>query len=178
MNSDYVLNFTIPQGPTGPSGDTILKAYGYKMNPETDSTQPSFSSTFMPNKFPTAIQLPGSADKLNVNYSTNSINLLYDGLYEVKYSLLLKVPSADENSIVNVTMAIANESFYPEPISFLTIPLQDGSYHLFTYSVFLSVGNGKESNLGDKYLVIFSEQEVDFTYSTAQLSVNRIGDNS
>lgn len=177
MNSDYVLNFTIPQGPTGPTGPSnpAIKAYGYIMNLNADYSQRTINWTFSQNSLPTAVQLPRSASKLNVDNPLYAIEILNEGVYEIKYSILLKAAATSTNP-VNVTMAIANESYTPEPISFLTIPLQDDAFHLFSYSIIINVGNGGESQIGTKNLVIFADQTVDFTYTSAYLSVNKIGD--
>ena len=164
-----------PTGPTGPS-DITTKAYGYKMNLGTFATQPVVNGTFLANKAPTQVQLPGGITKLNVEYLTNSIKLLHDGLYEIKYSILLQVPSASLNNEVNVTLSIRVENYAPSDYSFLTIPIQDNAYHLFTYSVFSQMNSNAEGEMYALDLVIFADKAVEYNYTAAYLSVNRISD--
>lgn len=81
--SNYALNFTIPQGPTGPTGPTGttpgLNAYGGKYNNTSSTINLGIGTQ-------SQVPLPISMPNLNTNYTTtNSINVLQAGTYEINY---------------------------------------------------------------------------------------------
>ena len=80
MNSDYLLNFVIPQGPTGPTGPANgLNAYGGKYNTTTQTLNLTVGSA---TQIPLAIDMPN----LNTTYTpTNSITVTQAGTYEINY---------------------------------------------------------------------------------------------
>lgn len=82
-NSSYLLNFTIPQGPTGPIGPTGpaagLAAYGGKYNTTTSTLNLGIGTQ-------TQLPLPSNMPNLNTTYTpTNSITVAQAGTYEINY---------------------------------------------------------------------------------------------
>lgn len=82
-NTDYLLNFVIPQGPTGPTGPTGanngLNAYGGKYSNTTQSINLGVGTQ-------TQIALPNTMPNSNVTYTpTNSITVAQAGTYEINY---------------------------------------------------------------------------------------------
>lgn len=98
MNSDYQLNFTIPQGPTGPTGpigpSNFDRAFGYLYNKER------IDSIFLPNNQAVQVAFPIRSLKSNIFYpNINTIGFLSAGAYLVSYSILLQVPTANETNL-------------------------------------------------------------------------------
>ena len=86
MNADYILDFTIPQGPTGPTGLTGptgpaagLNAYAGKYSDTPQTINLTIGT-------PTQISLPNSMPNLNATYTpANSITVTQAGNYEINY---------------------------------------------------------------------------------------------
>lgn len=89
MNSDYLLNFVIPQGPTGPTGPqgltgatgpaNGLNAYGGKYNNTSQTLNLVIGSA-------TQIPLANNMPNLNTTYTpANSITVAQAGTYEINY---------------------------------------------------------------------------------------------
>ena len=58
----YSLNFTIPQGPTGPAGITTMEAYGGKYNDSAQQLDVDTKATLQ-------VPLPQNMPNKNVSYS-------------------------------------------------------------------------------------------------------------
>ncbi len=92
MNSNYSLNFVIPQGPTGPQGIQGatgpaggLSAYGGRYNNSTSTLNLGILTQ-------TQVPLPTTMSNLNTTYTTaNSINITQAGVYEINYFLNVSV---------------------------------------------------------------------------------------
>ncbi len=89
MNSDYLLNFVIPQGPTGPQGLTGptgatgpangLNAYGGKYSNTPQTINLAIGTA-------TQIPLANSMPNFNTTYTpANSITVTEAGTYEINY---------------------------------------------------------------------------------------------
>lgn len=88
-DTSFLLNFVIPQGPTGPTGITGptgatgptagLNAYGGKYNTTSQTINLGLGTQ-------SVIPLPTSMPNLNVTYApTNSITVTQAGNYEINY---------------------------------------------------------------------------------------------
>lgn len=80
MNSgSYLLNFVIPQGPTGPTGTAFVPAYGGKYSNTGASLSLGLGTQ---TQVPLAISMPS----LNTSYTTtNSITVNQTGTYEINF---------------------------------------------------------------------------------------------
>ena len=89
INTNYLLNFTIPQGPTGPTGPASgLSAYGGKYNTTSQTLNLGIG---------TQTQLPLSVNRPNLNTSytqTNSITINQTGTYEINYYMSISATLA------------------------------------------------------------------------------------
>lgn len=77
---NYVLDFTIPQGPTGPTGPSNgLAAYGGKYSDTSQTLNLGIGTQ-------TQIPLPSTMPNLNTTYTpANSITVTEAGTYEINY---------------------------------------------------------------------------------------------
>ena len=80
INTNYLLNFVIPQGPTGPTGPSSgLPAFGGKYNTASQTLNLGIGTQ-------TQLPLPTSMPNLNTDYTqTNSITVNQTGTYEINY---------------------------------------------------------------------------------------------
>lgn len=101
MNSSYLLNFTIPQGPTGPIGPTgptsSLAVYGGKYNTASSNLNLGIGTQ---TQIPLATSMPSN----NATYTpVNSITVGQGGTYEINYYLNVSATVA-----TTLTMAVRN----------------------------------------------------------------------
>lgn len=80
MNSkNFILDFTIPQGPTGPVGPSNgLNAYGGKYSDCLNALNVSIDN-------PVVVPLTGTMLASHINYTTNGITIEQAGTYEINY---------------------------------------------------------------------------------------------
>lgn len=103
INSDYLLNFVIPQGPTGPTGpqgtpgSNGLTSYGGKYS----TTNQVFTTDL---GTPTEVTLPTLMPSLDINTANpNTITIITPGDYEITYNVLAEV-----NNAGNLSLAVRN----------------------------------------------------------------------
>ncbi len=114
---NYQLNFTIPQGPTGPVAG--LSVYGGKYN-NTSSTLSLGLGT------QTQIPLPLSLPSQNTIYTTtNSITVQQGGIYEINYFANLSVAIG-----TTVTLAVrANGTNIPSTVTSKVLSVSTSSIY-------------------------------------------------
>ena len=104
MNSDYLLNFVIPQGPTGPTGpqgdpgvNSGLTSYGGKYS----TTNQVFTTVL---GTPTEVTLPTLTPSLDLNTANpNALTIITPGDYEITYNILAEV-----NNAGNLSLSVRN----------------------------------------------------------------------
>ncbi len=96
-DGNYTLNFTIPQGPTGPEA-VGLTAFG-GLESATDTLN-------LTQNTPSSIGLDTELPALNVTYDTASNNLTLNepGIYEINYKTTLNLTTGG-----NVTLAVTDD---------------------------------------------------------------------
>jgi len=89
INTNYLLNFTIPQGPTGPTGPASgLSAYGGKYNTTSQTLNLGIGTQ---TQLPLSVNMPN----LNTSYTqTNSITINQTGTYEINYYMSISAALA------------------------------------------------------------------------------------
>ena len=113
-NSDYLVNFVIPQGPTGPTGpigpSTGLAAYGGKYNNTSQVLNIGLGTQ-------TQVPLANNMPNLNTTYTpTNSITVSQAGTYEINYysnvsaALATTVTFAVRNNGTNIPSTIISRA--------------------------------------------------------------------
>ena len=118
--SGYTLNFTIPQGPTGPAGPSSgLSAYGGKYNNTASNISLGIGTQ---SQVPLPLTMPNS----NTTYTTtNSITITQAGTYEINFysnisvaigtTLTLAVRSNGNNipgTVLSKTLSVGTTSIY------------------------------------------------------------------
>lgn len=128
MNQGYLLNFVIPQGPTGPTGSASgLSAYGGRYN-NTASTISLGITT------PSQIPLSSTMPNVNITYpATNSITINQGGVYEINYYVNLSV-----NVATTLTLAVRNNGTNI-PTSIITRVLSVGANSIYSGSFLVSL---------------------------------------
>ncbi len=155
MNSNYLLNFVIPQGPTGPTGiqgitgptgatgatgptgpeSDGLKAYGGKYN----NTEQTISlSIATPSQVPLANTMPNS----NTTYTTaNTITTSQSGIYEINYFINMSAAVA-----TTVTVAVRNNGTNI-PSTVISRALSVGTNSLYSGSTIVNLASGANIDL-------------------------------
>lgn len=149
MNSNYLLNFVIPQGPTGPTGmqgitgptgatgpsSDGLKAYGGKYN----NTEQTISlSIATPSQVPLANTMPNS----NTTYTTaNTITISQGGIYEINYFINMSAAVA-----TTVTVAVRNNGTNI-PSTVISRALSVGTNSLYSGSTIVNLDSGANIDL-------------------------------
>lgn len=155
MNSNYLLNFTIPQGPTGPTGNQGisgptgatgptgptgptsdgLKAYGGKYN----NTEQTISlSLLTPSQIPLANTMPNS----NTTYTTaNTITATQGGIYEINYFINMSAAIA-----TTVTVAVRNNGTNITS-SIISRALAVGTNSIYSGSTIVNLSDGANIDL-------------------------------
>ena len=128
MNPNYLLNFTIPQGPTGPTGPTSgLAAYGGKYNSTSSTINLGIGTQ-------TQVPLPTSMPNLNTTYTAiNSINVTHAGTYEINYFTNLSVALG---TTVTLTVRVNGTNI---PAATLTHTLSVGTNSIYNGSVLVTL---------------------------------------
>jgi hypothetical protein len=164
-SSDYIIDFTIPQGPTGPTGPSsdYTRAFGYLAN------QAEINSIFLPNQQKSQIVFPITLAKLNTFYTNNMIGFLNNGAYAISYSILLQVPDATVNDPVAVTTYLRLNGV--STITPLTRVITDNSSHYFSNTVIL---NEEVNNTID--ILISADKAKDWSYTVSFLSAVKISE--
>lgn len=146
MNSNYLLNFVIPQGPTGPTGITGptgatgpasdgLKAYGGKYS-NTEQTLSLAIAT--PTQIPLANTMPNS----NTTYTTtNTITTSQDGIYEINYFINMTAAVA-----TTVTVAVRNNGTNIAS-TVISRALSVGTNSLYSGSTIVNLASGANIDL-------------------------------
>ena len=159
MNSDYLLNFVIPQGPTGPTGNVGetgptgatglagvtgptgptgatgptggLNAYGGRYN---DTAQTINIGIGTQSQIPLSTTMPN----LNTTYATaNSITVTQAGTYEINYYSNMTAAAA-----TTVTMAIRNNGTnIPSTVISRALSVGVGSIYSGSVIVTLTAGS-------------------------------------
>ena len=103
MNSDYILNFEIPRGDTGPTGPSEIKAYGG-----------AYSNTLST----LVIQDTTSPYYINIDYAMPSLNVTYEefdngiitvkqsGVYEITYGCTYRAEDTTYKEIKNCNLSL------------------------------------------------------------------------
>lgn len=126
--SGYLLNFTIPQGPTGPANG--LNAYGGKYNNTSQTINLGIGTQ---SEIPLANNMPN----LNTTYGTNSITVDQAGTYEINYYSNLSATVG-----ANVTTAVRiNGTDIPSTIISRSLSVGVGSIYSGSAIVTLSAGD-------------------------------------
>lgn len=129
---DYLINFTIPQGPTGPTGPANgLAAYGGKYNNTADTLNLGIG---VQSQIPLAVSMPN----LNTTYTpANSITVAQAGTYEINYFSNISVALG-----TTVTMAIRNNGTnIPGTVVSRALSVGTGSIYSGTVIVDLAAGD-------------------------------------
>ena len=152
INTDYLLNFVIPQGPTGPTGATGptgptgatgptgptgatgsaggIIAYGGKYNDTAQTISLAIGSQ-------TQIPLPNAMPNLNTTYTpTNSITVTQAGTYEINYYSNMTAAVA-----TTITMAIRNNGTNI-PSTVISRALSVGVGSIYSGSVIVTLAAG------------------------------------
>lgn len=151
MNSDYLINFVIPQGPTGPQGITGptgpangLNAYGGKYS----NTPQTINLTIGAQ---TQIPLANSMPNFNTTYTpANSITVTEAGTYEINYfsnvsvalgtTLTLAVRNNGTNipaTVISRILSVGVDSIYSGSV---VVTLPAGAVIDMAISALLAVG--------------------------------------
>lgn len=133
-SSSYLLNFTIPQGPTGPIGPTGpsagLSAYGGKYNNATQTLNLSIGTQ-------TRLPLPSDMPNLNTTYTpNNSITVAQAGTYEINYFSNVSAALG-----TTVTLAVRNNGTNI-PSTVLSRVLSVGVGSIYSGSVIVTLAAG------------------------------------
>lgn len=140
--SSYQLNFTIPQGPTGPSFG--LNAYGGRYNNTGGSISLGIGTQ---SQVPLSVTMPNQ----NITYPTaNSITVSQDGVYEINFfsnlsvalgtTVTLAVRSNGTNipsTVISRTLSVGTSSIYSGSV---IVTLSAGSIIDMAISALLAVG--------------------------------------
>lgn len=164
--SEYVIDFTIPQGPTGPTGpsDNFIRSFGYLCNQE------KIDSIFLPNNQKAQVVFPIKLAKLNVFYPTdNTIGFLSDGAYIISYSILLQVPEATPSNIVSVTTSLRLNG--DSEVTPLTRSLNSDNSYYFSNTIIL---NRQVNDYID--ILISADKAVDWNYTVSFISAIKISE--
>jgi len=137
MNSGYLLNFIIPQGPTGPSGSigptgpsSGLNAYGGKYSDTPQTINLAIGSS-------TPIALPSTMPNLNTTYTpANSITVAQAGTYEINYFSNLSAAVA-----TTLTFAVRNNGTNI-PATVISRVLSVGVGSIYSGSVLVTLAAG------------------------------------
>lgn len=130
-DTGYLLNFVIPQGPTGATGSTAgLNAYGGKYNTTSQTINLGLGTQ-------SVIPLPTSMPNLNVTYTpTNSITVTQAGDYEINYFSNVSVALG-----TTLTMAVrANGTDIPSTVISRTLSVDTSSIYSGSTVVALPAG--------------------------------------
>ena len=131
MDSNYLLNFVIPQGPTGPTGPSSgLSAYGGKYNNTTQTINLTIGSS-------SQVPLPNALENSNTTYTTaNSINISQSGIYEINYYINMSAAVA-----TTVTTAVRNNGVNI-PTTIISRALSVGVGSIYSGSTIVSLDSG------------------------------------
>lgn len=135
MNSNYILDFTIPQGPTGPTGpvgpNSGLAAYGGKYS---DTAQTINLGIGVQSQ----IGLPNEMPNLNVTYTpANSITVAQAGTYEINYYSNISAALG-----TTVTLAVRNNGVnIPDTVISRLLSVGVGSIYSGSVIVTLAAGD-------------------------------------
>ena len=133
-NSDYLVNFVIPQGPTGPTGpmgpSTGLAAYGGKYNNTSQVLNIGLGTQ-------TQVPLANNMPNLNTTYTpTNSITVSQAGTYEINYYSNVSAALA-----TTVTFAVRNNGTNI-PSTIISRALSVGVGSIYSGSVIVTLAAG------------------------------------
>ncbi len=148
MNSGYLLNFIIPQGPTGPSGSigptgpsSGLNAYGGKYNNTSNSISLGIGTQ---SQVPLGVSMPN----YNTSYTTsNSINVNQGGIYEINFFTNLSVAIG-----TTLTFAVRNNGTNI-PSTVISRTLSVGSSSVYSGSVIVSLNSNSVIDMAISALV-------------------------
>lgn len=161
MNSDYILDFTIPQGPTGPTGPSNgLSAYGTRYNATPQTINIALGGT-------SQVPLPTTGPNLSTSYTTaNAITIEETGTYQIDYFLNSSVAVG---TTVTFSVRNNNTNIPGTPISrVLTV----GTNSLYTGSTIVNLSAGDIIDLAVSALVAVGLTLA--TGTTALLSITKI----
>ncbi len=122
MNSNnYLINFTIPQGPTGPAGPSSgIETYGGKYN---NSSQTINLNAGNQSQIPLPLTLPNN----NITYTTtNSITVPQAGTYEITFYTNLSA-----TVVSTITLSVRNNGTNI-PSSIISRPLSINNNTIFS----------------------------------------------
>ena len=125
MNSSYLLNFVIPQGPTGPTGPIGATGPAFGLSAYGGRYSNTSSSLTLGILTQTQIPLTQTMPNLNTTYGTNSITISQAGTYEINFytnvyvtvgtTLTLAVRNNGTNihaTVVSRTLSVGTSSIY------------------------------------------------------------------
>lgn len=158
---DYLINFTIPQGPTGPTGPsgTGLDAYGGRYS----TTAQDFTTT---TGTPIQVELPTTMTSSFVDTATNpnALTITNAGNYELTYNVLAEVDNAG-----NLTLAIRNNGT-DVPGSIQTLTLTANESESFGGSIIIPLVAGDIIDLA----LTSSVDNTDGTINQASLTAKKL----
>lgn len=179
MNTDYNLNFTIPQGPTGPTGakgetgptgptgTANASVIGYAFQPRSGNLN------FIANNVPVIIDILQGNLGLNVEYGEDGeLIFLEDGCYKIEYRIILQIfdASPQNNYLVQATN-ILNKNLNNTTGSVTLSIDNDSSYYYFSNSYIRNV------NAGDSFsLAVSCEKEGNFYYYAPYIMAYKLSD--
>lgn len=142
MNTNYALNFVIPQGPTGPQGPAGgLSAYGGRFNNSASTLNLGILTQ-------TQIPLPTTLPNSNTSYATsNSITINQTGVYEINYFLNVSVAVG-----TTLTLAIRNNGTNI-PSTVVSRLLSVGTSSVYSGSTIVSLNSGSIIDMAISALV-------------------------
>ena len=139
MNTNYALNFVIPQGPAGPAGG--LLAYGGRFNNSASILNLEILTQ-------TQIPLPTTLPNSNTSYATsNSITINQTGVYEINYFLNVSVAIG-----TTLTLAIRNNGTNI-PSTVVSRLLSVGTSSVYSGSTIVSLSSGSVIDMAISALV-------------------------
>ena len=162
MNSNYSLNFVIPQGPTGPAGPAGgLSAYGGRYNNSASTLNLGILTQ-------TQVPLPTTLPNSNTSYTTsNSIIVNQSGVYEINYFLNVSVALG-----TTLTLAVRNNGTNI-PSTVVSRLLSVGTSSVYSGSTIVSLNAGNVIDMAISALVAVGVNLSSGVNAT--LTVKRIG---
>ncbi len=169
MDKEYILDFTIPQGPTGPTGpagpnneNAVGLAWNFR----------PMNSTFLANNAPLSILLDAVSAGLNVKYYQDGlIGIITGGSYRIDYYMSLQVPSASPENVVKVTVNPIYNNQQENTYSVATLNIDNNSLYYFSGT---TINNFNPDDLIS--LIVKADKAVPFSYIKSYLLVTRIGE--
>lgn len=163
MNSDYLLNFVIPQGPTGPTGPagSGLSSYGGRYSNTASTINLGIGTQ---TQVPLAVTMPN----LNTSYATaNSITVAEAGTYEINYFINLSVTVG-----TTLTLAVRNNGTNI-PSTAISRVLSVGTNSLYNGSVIVTLAANSVIDMAVSALLALGLNLSSGTNAT--LTVKKIG---